>query len=1070
MFRDQTGLSVTPHLWTSIQKALDNSEYFVLMASPEAARSPWVNREIEHWVATKPADRILPVVTDGEWQWDPVNKDFHESSTSVPPALCGVFAEEPLYLDLRWARHEQHLSLRHSRFRDAIAQLAAPMHGVSKDDLEGEDVRQHRRAGRLRLAAVAALVVLTVLASTTGMAAVRNAAQANAAAVEARAQEQEASVQRGSAAKFADDARKQQTKTREQEQRAERAAADADRLEQTVAEQRGLAADASAEVKRQLAKASTAAARARQQERLARRQSALARESAKEMRRQQQRAKEQEKIAHEQQRLAAEAGADAGAQKRIAEEQRRLAADAAELAREQEKIAKEQEKQAKAASAEAARQMRVAIGRRLVNEAQATLDDDPQLALRLGIAAQKVHPQVETTREVAHLVTSTRHVGTINDTRAVAYGPGNLLATVNRDATLSLWNTTDRAHGVRLSTFGKIVEREDSDFHLRFAMDLSPDGRTLALVGPATTTLWDISVPARPEQIATLPGAGRQYFSVAFSPDRRTLVTGDHLENMGYGTLWDISDRRRPKELRRLTGNRNMPDTNFVFSPDGRTLVAANQETIIWDIADRTRPVQRGMIPSTEVRYAMAFSPTENVLAIGKQRDLALYDLTDPAKPKLTRTLSKDDHSYFAMTYSANGRVLAASSSNGTATLWEINKDLQRLLGTVPAHTSVNSVALSRDGLTLATADNAGTATLWNVAEFGTPGRRVSMRTGYNYAPAVHHSRDGRSMTVVGDDGMASWWDVTDPDRPVLRQRSRVHAADNIEAAVISPDGRTVVAGGYDGMVMLVDVSDPSAPAPFASTYLKDFNSLALSPDGHVLAIGHGDQRILWGLTGHAPPKPMATLTIGTTLSGPMKFSPDGRTLAVTTGKTVRLWDVSRPKAAKQLSTLVGHGYWVSSLTFGPDGHTVATSSEDRTAMLWDVTDPAGPVRLSILDGHAQGVGAVAFSADGRTLATGDHGSWVTVWDVAEPSSPIGLAKIQLRLGDNPADLEFGRDGAGLYAGTRTSEGFTVEVLGLAELNGMRSDPAKFACTLVDGGLTRAEWARHIPLPYEATC
>src|SRR3712207_5686061 len=43
IFRDQTGLSVTPALWTSIQQALDSSEYFVLMASPEAAASPWVN-------------------------------------------------------------------------------------------------------------------------------------------------------------------------------------------------------------------------------------------------------------------------------------------------------------------------------------------------------------------------------------------------------------------------------------------------------------------------------------------------------------------------------------------------------------------------------------------------------------------------------------------------------------------------------------------------------------------------------------------------------------------------------------------------------------------------------------------------------------------------------------------------------------------------------------------------------------------------------------------------------------------------------------------------------------------
>ena len=41
IFRDQTGLSVTPGLWSSIQTALDGSEYFVLLASPEAAASRW---------------------------------------------------------------------------------------------------------------------------------------------------------------------------------------------------------------------------------------------------------------------------------------------------------------------------------------------------------------------------------------------------------------------------------------------------------------------------------------------------------------------------------------------------------------------------------------------------------------------------------------------------------------------------------------------------------------------------------------------------------------------------------------------------------------------------------------------------------------------------------------------------------------------------------------------------------------------------------------------------------------------------------------------------------------------
>ena len=155
IFRDESGLSVTPSLWTSIQKALDGSQYFVLLASPEAARSTWVNREIEHWIATKPIDRILPVVTGGTWQWATDSGDFTAGSTAVPDALRGAFTDEPLYLDLRWARDDDHLDLRHSQFRDAIAQLAAPMHGVSKDDLESEDVRLHRRAGRFRLVSCA---------------------------------------------------------------------------------------------------------------------------------------------------------------------------------------------------------------------------------------------------------------------------------------------------------------------------------------------------------------------------------------------------------------------------------------------------------------------------------------------------------------------------------------------------------------------------------------------------------------------------------------------------------------------------------------------------------------------------------------------------------------------------------------------------------------------------------------------------------------------------------------------------------------------------------------------------
>jgi WD40 repeat protein len=178
IFRDETGLSVDPHLWGAIVKALDNSEWFLLLTSPSAARSEWVNREIEHWKAHRPVDRILPVVTDGHWQWDDGAGDFTVDSDAVPPALRGVFADEPRHLDLRWAHAEDQVDLNNSRFRNAAAEIAAPLHGVTKDEIEGEDVRQHRRTVRVAWSAAASLAVLTVAAVVASFFAVDNANRA----------------------------------------------------------------------------------------------------------------------------------------------------------------------------------------------------------------------------------------------------------------------------------------------------------------------------------------------------------------------------------------------------------------------------------------------------------------------------------------------------------------------------------------------------------------------------------------------------------------------------------------------------------------------------------------------------------------------------------------------------------------------------------------------------------------------------------------------------------------------------------------------------------------------------
>lgn len=168
VFRDTSSLSLSPHLWPSIEKALSQSGYFLFLASPESAASPWVQREIAHWMEHADKNRLLIVLTDGTLTWNEQLNEFDWPNTSsVPELLRGRFDQEPLYLDLRWAKGVTDLSLANPRFREAVADIAATLHERPKDEMIGADVQQHRRTRSIIRLVVAGLATLT-LASVTG--------------------------------------------------------------------------------------------------------------------------------------------------------------------------------------------------------------------------------------------------------------------------------------------------------------------------------------------------------------------------------------------------------------------------------------------------------------------------------------------------------------------------------------------------------------------------------------------------------------------------------------------------------------------------------------------------------------------------------------------------------------------------------------------------------------------------------------------------------------------------------------------------------------------------------------
>jgi WD40 repeat protein len=1033
IFRDQTGLSVTPALWTSIQQALDGSDYFVLLASPEAARSPWVNREIEHWVSTKNPGRILPVVTDGEWHWDPAAHDFTADSTAVPDALRAVFTEEPLYLDLRWARDSRHLNLRHSRFRDAIAQLAAPMHGITTDDLEGEDVRQHRRARRLSWTVVTTLVLLTVVAVVTGLSAMRNADRANAAADDARRQQRVAAEQRGNAERSADEASRQQHLARQQQTRAREAAAEARKQEGLARRQKALVAAATTQVERQQANAryqralaAGAAAEAEKQRALAEGERAAARKAAEQARR-------QEKIAREQEQRASEAAEEAGRQEKRAQEQERRAGEAAEEAR---------------------RQRETAISRRLINQAKATSESDATTALRLGVAAARLQPDAETRGELVGLVSSTRFAGSLQAAEDVAFGRDGVVALGVYDGPVTLWDTRNRAQPVLLDTLDNTGYRHSLTF--------SPDRRTLAFIDTDRAVLWDLT-QTRPTQAGELPRAG--LVGLALGPGGDILAAQG---SDGSVTLWNISVRATPRELGTLPGSVSLYG-DMVFSSNGRTLVTGTDEAVVWDVSDPGRPFRAADFPTKIVEVA-AHHGAPIVAVADPAGQVVLYDISDPAAIRSLWAVPTPDGTA-ELALDPTGTIVAVADFNGVVTMWSLGSHRPiKLDGTLPLRRGVSSMQFSPDGRTVAT---AGLETrLWDVGARGAP-RLVADLTEHR-APVLTaaYRSGGRTLVTADTGGTARFWDVADGGQVA---HASVQVADGpFIAAAASPDGRLLALIRSTGSVVLADVTDPAAPARRStfSVPVSFSQSATFSPDGHTLAILGNAVLTLWDVTDPADPGRLGSLEDPGLTGFRLAFSPDGHTVAVATGRTVLLVDVTDPAVPIHKNNLAGLNLEEpSAVAWSPDGRTLAVGSLQKNVTLLDVTDVGRAYRLAAMSNTVGSTTSLAFSPDGHTLAVGIGDATLTLWDVTTRSFPIRFAAAR-RGNSGSGVLVMSPDGRSLAtAGTFNHVGSVASVWDYSELVRLRADPTGFACAVTGRGLDVDEWARIIPeLSYRPTC
>ena len=161
VFLDKTSISAGPRLWSKIEYGLSRSSWLILMASPEAAESEWVAREIEWWLEHRTVDTILLVLTDGTLSWDEYVNDFDAESTALPPCLRGAFSEEPVWVSVSWLEDD---GKRVPDLERATLDIASVIRGVPKYELASAALREHRRTMRWAGGAVAVLAALLAVA------------------------------------------------------------------------------------------------------------------------------------------------------------------------------------------------------------------------------------------------------------------------------------------------------------------------------------------------------------------------------------------------------------------------------------------------------------------------------------------------------------------------------------------------------------------------------------------------------------------------------------------------------------------------------------------------------------------------------------------------------------------------------------------------------------------------------------------------------------------------------------------------------------------------------------------
>jgi WD40 repeat protein len=265
-------------------------------------------------------------------------------------------------------------------------------------------------------------------------------------------------------------------------------------------------------------------------------------------------------------------------------------------------------------------------------------------------------------------------------------------------------------------------------------------------------------------------------------------------------------------------------------------------------------------------------------------------------------------------------------------------------------------------------------------------------------------SSDGKHLFSGSGDHKVKVWDVS---RKGLLKVLSLHTS-SVTSVAASRNGTYFLTGGGDHKIIIWNAVNWTAIRKFTK-HVIDIVGIGITPDSsRVVSADLNGNIKLWGLPGAGIIKAWSS---GGGIHS-MAISPNGNLVAVGHYGAISVWSLKTGEVGRLIVKCEDPFRWITELAFSKDSQVLVSGSTDATSLkLWSI--PSGTLTKKINNANGGGVASLAASPTEPYMASGGEKGSVKIWNF-----PGGTPHNTLTIGGvNATSLAISPDGTMVATG-----------------------------------------------------